>query len=125
MTTERKERLGPLYKKGRGLYESEVDLTRCRRNVHEPGRGFHIYQCSRKGKHEWVDPETNETYKFCKTHHPGEVAKRDRAREQKWADEAEARKQGREKSAITRGLPAASDEQLLAECEKRGWTVSK
>lgn len=119
MTTTVTERLGSIYSP-HNRFRATVDMTKCRRNVAEGGRSVLFHQCTRKGKHEWIDTEAGGTYLFCKVHHPAEVAKRDAAGRAKWNKKLATEKAQR----VTRGLREATDGQLQAECVRRGWTVT-
>lgn len=57
-----------------------MDKRRCVKMVMDAG-GFHLYQCSRKGKHL----EDNKLW--CGQHLPSAVAKKHKERDAEWAEE--------------------------------------
>lgn len=100
-------------------FKAKVDLTRCRAAVHEGGRGVGFHQCTKKGTKSWTDPDSGLMFLFCtgKTgHHPDDEAARDAERRKRW-DEKEA---AETRQRVRWGLAGATDEELLAEVERRG-----
>lgn len=60
-----------------------TDLTKCRAMVYDP-RGFHRWQCSRKGHIE------EEGKLWCKTHAPSTIAAKEKKADERYQRETEA-----------------------------------
>lgn len=102
-------------RRGRG----SVSLTQCRASVFD---GWHDHQCTKPGKQPWTDPETGEVLLFCAGrtgHHPDLEAERRKAS----VDRYHARIKGEQAAQVADGLRAATNDQLLAECRRRGLLV--
>ena len=97
------------------------DKPRCAGEVW-PARSFRPSRCTATGKHE------HEGKLYCGTHHPPTVAARQAAKD------AQRRKEEARRRAIQVAVHAAlkavdlratPDDDLAAECARRGWVVTR
>lgn len=108
--------------KSTARFDNAVNTLRCRHAVPDGGRSVLFHQCQRKNPaHRWVDPHTFEAFLFCKQHHPDNAARQ--------REKADARFQAQQQhlrdARVARSLRSATDAELLAECERRDWQVTR
>lgn len=98
----------------------DADPARCCSSAWD---AFHNFQCSRKVKISHI-ADDGKKYGFCGQHDP--IAKRDRERAKDNVKRAkrEQAAERRRAATIREGLRTASDEQLMAECHRRGMILA-
>lgn len=107
-----KKKSDPFLYKKRGRYANSVDMSRCRASV--SGGPAEIHQCGRPGSKSYT-MSSGDVVLFCGTHHPDNVAARERRMAERYSRQNEVRSAAWDMRSLEEAITVGLDKVLTAD----------